>query len=91
MAFARLVTHYWSHGSWLAGDQVLRDAGRLSGIPGVLVQGLLDLGNLAGTPWLLQHAWPGSELVLVDEGAHESQSAGMVGALIAATDRFRRR
>src|SRR5689334_12022658 len=50
-AFARIVTHYWRHGSWLEEGQVLREAGRLAGIPGVLVQGSLDFGNLLGTPW----------------------------------------
>jgi len=89
MAFARLVTHYWANGSWLEPDQVLRDAGRLAGIPGILVEGALDLGNLIGTPWLLHHAWPTSELMLVHDGAHETGSDGMVAALIAATDRFR--
>jgi proline iminopeptidase len=37
MAFTRIVTHYFHHGAWLADDQLLRDAGRLAGIPGVLV------------------------------------------------------
>ena len=41
LAFARLVTHYWSHGSWLDEGIVLRDAGRLARIPGILVQGTL--------------------------------------------------
>ena len=49
MAFARLVTHYFSHGSWLEDGIVIRDAGALAGIPGVMVQGSLDLGNLLGT------------------------------------------
>ena len=70
--------------------QVIRDAGRLAAIPGVLVQGTLDLGNLVGTPWRLQVAWPGSELVMVD-AAHETRSGGMVSALLEATDRFRNR
>ena len=51
MAFARLVTHYWSNGSWLEDGQVLRHAAQLTGIPGVIVQGRLDLTNLSGTPW----------------------------------------
>jgi proline iminopeptidase len=87
MAFARLVTHYWSHGSWLDDGVVIREAGRLAGIPGVLVQGVLDLGNLVGTPWLLAQAWPGSELVMVDAGGHGS-GPGMAEAIVAATDRF---
>ncbi|MGP3967645.1 prolyl aminopeptidase [Streptomyces sp. 6N223] len=88
MAFARIVTHYWRHGSWLEEGIVLREAGRLAGIPGVLVQGSLDPGNLVGTPWELAHAWPGSELVLVDEAAHGLGDPGMAKALVGATGRF---
>jgi len=46
-AFARLVTHYWSHGAWLAENEVLGNAPRLAGIPGIMVHGRLDLGS----PW----------------------------------------
>ena len=62
-------------------------AGSLAGIPGVLVQGRLDLGNLLGTPWELASAWPGSRLQLVHAG-HEIRSSEMVDALVAATDAF---
>ena len=86
-AFARIVTHYWSHGSWLDEGAVIRDAGRLGSIPGVLIEGSLDLGNLLGTPWLLADAWPGSELILIDEAGH-SGSPAMDAALLAASDRF---
>ena len=34
MAFARIVTHYFSHAAWLDDGQILRDAHRLAGIPG---------------------------------------------------------
>lgn len=88
MAFARLVTHYWSHGAWLEPDQLLRDADRLAGIPTVLVQGSLDLGNIVGTPWLLHAAIPGSELQMIDDAGHD-QSDPMAAALVRATDRFR--
>ena len=87
LAFARLVTHVWRHGAWLEEGAVLRDAGRLAGIPAVLVQGTLDLGNLLGTPWQLTAAWPGSELVLIDDAGHDT-GGGMQEALVAATDRF---
>lgn len=87
-AFARIVTHYWRHGSWLEEGIVLREAGRLAGIPGVLVQGALDPGNLLGTPWELAHAWPDGELVVVTEAAHDVSAPTMAGELVAATDRF---
>jgi proline iminopeptidase len=90
LAFARIVTHYWSQGHFLGPDGSLLDgAGALAGIPGALVQGVLDLGNLTGAPWLLAHAWPDADLTLVDEGAHETATPGMARALLAATDRFR--
>ena len=39
VAFARLVTHYFSHAAWLEEDELLRDAPRLVGIPAVLIHG----------------------------------------------------
>jgi proline iminopeptidase len=87
-AFVRIVTHYWRHGSWLEEGIVLREADRLADIPGILVQGRLDPGNLVGTPWELAHAWPGSELIVVGEEAHGVGKPGMVEALVGATDRF---
>ncbi|MGW7006634.1 prolyl aminopeptidase [Streptomyces sp. NPDC054933] len=88
MAFARIVTHYWSHGHWLEEGDVLRQTRALAGIPGTIVQGSLDLGNLLGTPWELASAWPDSELVLVDEAGHTFGDTGIRDALIAATDRY---
>jgi proline iminopeptidase len=88
LTFARLVTHYWRHGSWLEEGILLRQAGRLAGIPGTLIQGTLDLGNLLGTTWELAHAWPGSELVLVDDAGHDAANPGIIDHLVAATDGF---
>ncbi|MFF5532863.1 alpha/beta fold hydrolase [Streptomyces cinerochromogenes] len=67
---------------------VLRDAHRLKGIPGTLVQGSLDLGNLLGIVWRLHHAWPDSELVIVDDAGHNAGAPGMTEALVAATDKY---
>ncbi|QEU95062.1 prolyl aminopeptidase [Streptomyces kanamyceticus] len=88
--FARTVTHYFAHDHWLGGDEVvLRDAPSLAGIPGVLVQGSLDFGNLLGISWRLQRAWPDSELILVDDAGHNAGARGIAEELVAATDRFR--
>jgi proline iminopeptidase len=89
MTFARLVTHYWRHGSFLDDDVVLREAAALKGIPGVVVQGALDFNNMVGTPWLLARVWD-CELVLVEDAGHDSRDS-VADALITATDRFRQR
>jgi proline iminopeptidase len=82
------VTHYWSNDHFLADGVLLAEAGRLGPVPGLIIQGSLDLINLAGTPWLLAGAWPGSELVLIDDAGHGGSDA-LTGAIVAATDGFR--
>ncbi|WP_369245855.1 prolyl aminopeptidase [Streptomyces sp. R41] len=95
MGFARTVTHYWGNDHFLGegNDEgvVLRDAPLLKGIPGTLVQGSLDFGNLLGIVWRLHHAWSGSELVVVDDVGHNAGAPGMVDVLVAATDRYANR
>lgn len=92
MGFARTVTHYWGNDHFLgAGNDegvILRDAPLLKGIPGTLVQGSLDFGNLLGTVWRLQRAWPRSELTVVDAAGHSPAATDMVAALVAATDSY---
>lgn len=91
MAFARIVTHYFRHHAWLEDGELLRNIGRLAGIPCVMVHGRLDFGTPLLTPWELHQAWPGSELIVVPYAGHNLTDAGMVEALVAATDRFARR
>ncbi len=88
MAFARLVTHYWSNASWLEEGQLLRNAQRLADIPGTIVQGRLDLTNLAGIPWELAASWPGSRLVIVEESGHEG-GAELTRVVVAAIASYR--
>lgn len=89
MCFARLVTHYWQHAAWLEDDALLRGVSRLGGIPCVLIHGRLDVSGPPDIAWDLAQAWPGSELVFVDEAGHGTSDPGMVEALVATTDRFR--
>jgi proline iminopeptidase len=70
MAFTRLTAHYYSHGAFLEDGAVIRDAGRLAGIPGVLIHGRLDLSCPAATAVELARAWPGAELLIDDHSGH---------------------
>ena len=88
LAFARIVTHYFSHDAWLDDGMLLRHASALAHIPGILVHGRLDLGNPLVTAWELAQAWPNSELVIVSGAGHSATDPGMSEALIAATNRF---
>jgi proline iminopeptidase len=88
MTFARLCAHYFSHAAWLEDGELLRNAGHLAGIPGVLIHGRLDLGGPADVPWLLARAWPGSELHLVGTG--HAGGDEMTDVMMEALDRFGR-
>ena len=85
LGFARVVTHYFSHAAFLEEGALLRDAGRLAGIPGVLVTGRLDISGPADTAWHLHRAWPGSELRIVEGSGHGATEE----AIHAAIERFR--
>ena len=86
VAFARLVTHYFSHAAWLDEDELLRHASRLAGIPAVLVHGRLDLAGPPDVAWQLAGAWPAAELHFI-AGGHTGD-AEMDRHELEATDRF---
>ena len=88
LAFARIVTHYWRHSAWLEDGVLLREVHRLSGIPGVLIHGQLDLGSPLITAWQLARNWLGSELVIVSEAGHDARDPGVIESVVAATGRF---
>jgi proline iminopeptidase len=69
-AFVRLCAHYFGHASFLEGEELIENAGRLAGIPAVLVHGRHDLGGPVGTAWAVAKAWPGAELVIVEDSGH---------------------
>jgi proline iminopeptidase len=70
LAFVRITAHYFAHGAWLEEGALLRDARRLAGIPGVLIHGRLDLSGPLDTAWELARAWPGAELVVINDSGH---------------------
>ena len=87
LAFVRICSRYFANGAWLEDGALLRDAGRLAGIPGVLIHGRLDLSGPLDTAWELARAWPGAELVAVGDAGHQGSDA-MRARLIEALDRF---
>jgi proline iminopeptidase len=85
MTFARLVTHYWSHAAWLEEGELVRNADRLVGIPGFMVDGRLDVSGPPDIAWHLARRWPDAQRVLVADAGH---GHGVEGHVVAATDRF---
>jgi proline iminopeptidase len=87
LRFARLVTHYWRHHAFLGEDQLLRDAARLDGIPGVLIHGRYDVSSPLETAWTLHQRWASSELHILDDAGHGGGDT-LVPLVVGALDRF---
>jgi proline iminopeptidase len=87
MVFATIVTHYWSHGCFLADGEIFNRIDRLAHLPGVLVHGRHDISSPLETAWRLHEAWPASELVVVDDAGHGGGNFGT--HIVSAIDQFR--
>jgi len=88
VAVARIENHYMANRGWLEKGQLLRDATKLKGIPGVIVQGRHDTCTPPIAAWKLKQAWPEVELNIIPDGGHLFSEPGNLDALVRATDRF---
>lgn len=79
-----MEAHYFSQNCFLAPDQILQNAQRLSGIPGLIVQGRLDLLCPPATAHALASRWTTAELRLVEGAGHAMSEPGVMEAVRAA-------
>ena len=89
LAFARIENHYFVNGGFFeVEDQLLRDAYKITDIPGVIVHGRYDVVCPIQNAWELHQAWPKSELMISPTSGHSAFEAENIDALVRATDRF---
>ena len=60
IAIARIENHYMANKGWLEEGQLLAGAGKLRGIPGIIVQGRHDCCTPPGAAWKLKQPGPRS-------------------------------
>ncbi|MFD9499980.1 alpha/beta fold hydrolase [Streptomyces sp. NPDC060035] len=90
LAFVRICSHYFARGAWLEEGQLIRDAGRPAGIPGILIHGRLDMSGPLDTARERARGWPGAELVTIEDAGRKG-SAAMSEAPYGVFERFARR
>lgn len=88
LAFARIENHYFVNEGFFEEGQLIRDAGKLKDIPGVIIQGRYDMCTPMRTAWDLHKAWPEARFTVVPAAGHAFSEPGILDALIAATDEF---
>jgi len=77
-----MEAHYFVNDSFMTENQLLRNAGWLAGIPGIIVQGRYDLLCPPETSQALAKVWPNSELRVVEEAGHSLYDAGVRDAVM---------
>ncbi|WP_407119998.1 prolyl aminopeptidase [Bradyrhizobium sp. STM 3561] len=77
-----MEAHYFVNDSFMSENQLLRNAGRLEGIPGIIVQGRYDLLCPPATSQALAKVWSGSELRIVEEAGHSLYDGGVRDAVM---------
>jgi len=88
LSLARIECHYFVNESFMAPNQLIRDAGRIADIPGVIIHGRYDLICPLKSAWELRQAWPGADFQVIPDAGHAAFEPGIARALVAATDRF---
>ncbi len=90
LSFARIENHYFVNGGFFEVEgQLLRDAHKLKGIPGVIVHGRYDVVCPIANAWDLHKVWPEAQLMISPASGHSAFEPENASALIEATDSYR--
>ena len=87
VAFARIVTHFVRHDLFLEDGVLIREAGALSEIDGVLINAAADQQAPVENALALSRVWPRARLVVVDEAGHGTGPL-VTAEIVRATDLF---
>ena len=88
IAFARIENHFFMNAGWLEEGQLLRDATKLKGIPGIIVHGRYDMPCPLKYAYQLSKVWTDADFHIIEGAGHAVSEPGITDQLIRATDRF---
>ncbi len=77
-----MEAHYFVNDCFMRPNQLLKDAGQLEGIPGVIVQGRYDLLCPPATSHALAARWANAELRIVEGAGHTLYDPGVRNAVM---------
>lgn len=90
LARARVQIHYIKHLCFVGNQDLLVEAAqKLTDIPTTIVQGRYDMVCPPISAWQLAQAMPHANFVMVADAGHSAMEAGIIGALVNATDLYR--
>ena len=81
-----MEAHYFQNDCFMAPGQLLANAGKLSGVRGIVVQGRYDFLCPPSTAQALLKVWPDATLRMVEAAGHSLYDPGVRDAVIAAIE-----
>lgn len=85
LSLSRIEAHYFVNNCFLEKDFILNNVDKLKNIPGIIVHGRYDIVCALENAWLLNKAWPESQLNIIRDAGHASIEPGIIDGLIRAT------
>ena len=79
-----MEAHYFINDSFMRPNQLLNEAGKLSGIPGIIVQGRYDLLCPPATSHALGAIWRDAEIRIIEGAGHMLYDPGIRDAVMKA-------
>jgi proline iminopeptidase len=79
-----MESHYFANDCFMRPNQLLDDAGKLKGIPGIIVQGRYDLLCPPATSYALAERWSDAEVRVVEGAGHTLYDPGVRDAVMRA-------
>jgi proline iminopeptidase len=79
-----MEAHYFRNDCFMKPDQLMAEAGKLKGIPGIIVQGRFDFLCPPSTSHALAAAWPDAEVRIVEGAGHSLYDPGVRDAVMKA-------
>ena len=79
-----MEAHYFVNDCFMRPNQIIEEAEKLAGIPGIIVQGRYDLLCPPATSQALAARWPDSEIRIVEGSGHTLYDPGVRNAVMKA-------
>ncbi|HKU09014.1 MAG TPA: prolyl aminopeptidase [Bradyrhizobium sp.] len=79
-----MEAHYFQNNSFMRPNQLMAEAGKLAGLPGIIVQGRYDLLCPPKISHALASVWPDAEIRVVEGAGHTLYDPGVRNAVMRA-------
>ncbi|MEI6719169.1 MAG: alpha/beta fold hydrolase [Betaproteobacteria bacterium] len=91
VVYGRILAWYDAHDFFLRENQLIEDAGNLSGVPGAIIAGRSDMCTPVKGAWDLAQAWPDAKLTIVAAAGHRWVDETLGRVVVSEIERLTRR